>query len=287
MRNRNPTYITGNTRRWLWPGGLVFLLCLLLPGTVLASAPDPDYAGPETCAQCHTSEAAAWEDSPHGHAEFAADHTGVTCEECHGAYVVGHPQQGLMQLPADGSCCQDCHTTTYQEWHETQHAASGVQCTSCHVPHTQDNRLPEEDLCASCHRDEAEHWVHHNAGVHCVDCHMMPHSDTDESAVVNVVGPGTAPDHGLDYAVHSCVECHQEGMHAGEIMAADADYAQLPVMIERAQQLAGDLESAQRANRTLQTMSVVSLGFGLGIGGVLGAIFVTVVGFIAQRRTER
>jgi ABC-type transport system involved in cytochrome c biogenesis permease subunit len=54
-------------------------------------------------------------------------------------------------------------------------------------------------------------------------------------------------------------------------------------MVERTQKLAYELEDARRTNRSLQTVSVVSLGFGLGTGGVLGAIFVLVVGYVSQR----
>jgi hypothetical protein len=55
---------------------------------------------------------------------------------------------------------------------------------------------------------------------------------------------------------------------------------------EEASDLAVRLEDAREENRTLKTMSVVSLGFGLGVGGVLGIIFMLVVCKLGQRSAE-
>jgi hypothetical protein len=65
------------------------------------------------------------------------------------------------------------------------------------------------------------------------------------------------------------------------------EVSQLSEMNERARELAYELEDAKQSNRSLRTMSVVSLGFGLGTGGVLGAIFVLVVGYLVQGRDRQ
>ena len=58
-------------------------------------------------------------------------------------------------------------------------------------------------------------------------------------------------------------------------------------MTERASQLALELDQVQDENRSLQTMSVVTLGAGLGIGVLLGAVFVLAVGFVCQGRSRQ
>ena len=265
---------------------LAVLLALLLPSTASAGSPPQDSVGPETCAQCHPSQASVWGDSSHAQVQTSGAQAGVTCEVCHGTYVPNHPQEGLMQLPADGSCCRTCHTDTYQQWHETGHAGSNVQCTSCHVPHSQETRLSAEELCESCHREEAEHWVHHEAGVHCTDCHLATSTPSETTGDLRVMAGDVAPDHRFKLAVEACVDCHKESIHDRVFheAAGHMDVSQLSEMNERARELAYELEDAKQANRSLRTMSVVSLGFGLGTGGVLGAIFVLVAGYIVQGR---
>jgi hypothetical protein len=323
MLYRNVTCIGFAARRWLWLGSLVVLLCILLPTTVHASSPNPDQAGPETCAQCHPAQAAIWENSPHAQAletieawlhtadadspsledydclachtthfdpgEGSYSHAGVTCEACHGPFVQGHPQNGVMNLQVDASVCRDCHSNTYQEWHETAHAGAEVQCISCHVPHTQETRLDNSALCESCHREEAEHKVHHDAGVHCADCHLPSASVPDTTGDIRVMAGGTAPSHSFELAVESCANCHAQSIHENvlNVTSREIGSAQVSLMTERAKGLARELEDAKRTNRNLQATSVVSLGLGLGTGGVLGAICVLIVGFIVQGRSRR
>jgi hypothetical protein len=58
----------------------------------------------------------------------------------------------------------------------------------------------------------------------------------------------------------------------------------LLAMADRAPELATQLEASEQNNRTLRVMSLVSLGLGIGIGGMLGVIFMLVVGYIVQGR---
>jgi hypothetical protein len=290
MRALNIPFHDGRgIRRWLWVGCLIVLLALVLPTTALAATPDPDEAGPDRCAQCHPTEAATWRDSPHAGAEFPSAHDGVTCEVCHGAFVPEHPQHGVMQLSVDAACCQDCHTTTYEQWHEAAHAGAGVACASCHMPHSQETRLASEELCISCHREVVEDWAHHNADVHCTDCHLAFPFVPETSGDVRVMSGGMAPNHSFRPAAEACADCHGQSIHneAVDETVALIDGAQLPSMAARAKDLAYELEDAKRINKTLRAMSVVSLGFGLGTGGVLGVIFVLVVGYVSQRSTSK
>lgn len=320
MSMQKGTLYRGGATRWrVLAGCLLASLCLILPTTAWA---DPGSEGPETCAQCHPEQAAIWQDSPHaqamtliessletacgdgvspGDCECLSCHTtffdpsngsyadaGVTCEACHGPYVSNHPQDGAMPLHVDATQCQECHSTTYQEWHETAHAKADVECTGCHLPHSQDTRLTGEELCGSCHRDELEDWTHHDAGVTCTDCHVSSPSVADLSEV-RVTGGSKAPDHGFELVVGSCASCHGQSIHQNVFNASadPVDMARLTKMTARAQDLANELEDAKRENRSLRTVSVVSLGFGLGVGGVLGVVFLLVVGYISQGRAER
>lgn len=58
----------------------------------------------------------------------------------------------------------------------TKHHENGLTCKTCHDPHTQQTRMPANDLCMSCHEDKGT--KEHKGGAHvlnevnCVDCHM-------------------------------------------------------------------------------------------------------------------
>jgi hypothetical protein len=49
-------------------------------------------------------------------------------------------------------------------------------------------------------------------------------------------------------------------------------------------QLAEQLEEAEQANKSLRVMTFVSLGLGMGMGGMMGVIFMLVVGYVIQGR---
>ena len=125
---------------------------LLAPVTVHADDPPPLPADPETCELCHQIEVQDWRSSPHAGAtitieegsmqcapgdpctclschstNFSAatgtyDHTGVTCEACHGLLAEGHPEEQSMQLNVDSSVCSKCHAETFRDWRTTAHA---------------------------------------------------------------------------------------------------------------------------------------------------------------------
>jgi hypothetical protein len=98
-----------------------------------------------------------------------------------------------------------------------------------------------------------------------------------------------APDHSFELAVESCANCHGQSIHQQVFNEAigEVDQVQLSTMTERARQLANELEDARRTNTSLKTMSVVGLGFGMGVGGVLGIIFAFAVSFVYQERAKR
>lgn len=312
-----------STRRWLLGGGLVIALSLLLllPATALAAAPSPQDEQPGVCAQCHVEETEAWQDSPHARAITALDeslveecheggtgtececlschttdfdpasgsfaHTGVTCEACHGEFVEGHPGSGTMTLGVDSSICQNCHQNTFEEWQETRHAAADVQCISCHKSHSQEVRLTDEALCASCHRDRVDdfaHTAHEEAGLTCTDCHLSnPTMDEAEPAM-----GGGAPSHRFEVASQVCTDCHGETIHVTELggTGAQDQAVSFSEMENRSRELATELEEARESNSSLRIMSLVTLGVGLGVGGILGLVLAFVLSRIIQGRSE-
>ncbi len=309
------TRSVGATGRWSRIGSLVVLLCLVLPTPVWAGA-RLDEAEP--CAQCHQAEATVWQASPHAQAMTAIDealklacsgdivqdctclschttgydggaydHAGVTCEACHGSYEPDHPGSGAMQLSVDSSPCQNCHAATFEEWTKTQHAQSGVQCIGCHQAHTQQTRQSDQDLCGSCHRErlhDFEHTAHEDADVACSDCHLPVAAVRDQTVGLELGGGGNAPDHSFAVASQTCSGCHAASIHVkapGEALDT-ADSARLTAMSERVRELAFELDDVKKDNRSLKTWTLFSLGLGLGVGGMLGIIFVSVVGLLSQ-----
>ena len=330
---REPTivpYHGGALRQLLASSALVMLLLLCLPLVALAAPPEPGYAGPEKCAECHSAETEAWQASPHARALTDLDksvqsacaegmagtkcaclachttdfdpaantyaHAGVTCEACHGPYVEGHPQNGVMQLDADSSVCSDCHAETHKQWQASLHAQAGVQCIGCHLSHSQDFRLSDEELCGACHRDRLEdfaHTTHETAEVGCTDCHLSS-APVDEAAALAsaepAMGGGTVPSHSFTVvSSQACVGCHGQTIHeqtpsSGLTPVADV---RLLALADQAPELAAQLDAAEQSIKSLRVMSLVSLGLGMGIGGMLGIVFMLVVGYVVQGRAKR
>jgi hypothetical protein len=275
----------GTASRWLCLAGLALLLSLIIPTRLLAAPPTP--SGDEPCIQCHRAETEAWQDSPHAKTTPEAGLPGATCEDCHGAYVKDHPEAGVQQLTVDSSACQNCHTGTFHQWEETTHAQAGVQCISCHQSHSQAFRLTDEALCSSCHRDQSEnfsHTAHGQKDVLCTDCH----ASSTPAQELALAGTGeiqgiTAPNHDFTaVSLEQCLECHDEDVHTWVPAAEHTPDTELLAMVRQVPALTTELESREQSNKILKIMTPVSLGLGLGIGGILGIVSMLVVGYMSR-----
>lgn len=232
----------------------------------------------ETCVSCHQEEGTSWEHSPHGSVapESAGDTGGASCVDCHGEYVKGHPAEGPMSLSVDSSICQDCHEETFSQWEPSYHAASGVQCISCHRPHTQDLRLTDETLCQSCHReslDDAFHSAHWQGEVTCTSCHLAdtPHMQSVASSDP-ALGVTLAPTHDfVTVSGQNCLECHKDAVALDQSDSAAATRSV-------AQTIEPEIPATGINGMALglASLSAANLGFGLGIGGILGIVFMLV-----------
>ena len=296
--------------------GAVFLAALavsaILPAWAHADSPPPANEGAEKCAACHSTEALAWRNSSHGQRVAlgsATDASGAdaqvvaTCETCHGAYVEGHPKNGVMQLDADSSVCQQCHAPTFDQWKASAHAQAGLQCIGCHQSHSQDFRLTDEALCIACHRAELggfSHTSHKTETATCVDCHVSA-SDPSElgpaSTEALAAGGATPTSHRFARVTSgACVNCHDRISGTADPAAVSmtetsphgqpapaADIATTALLNEAASQI----EDLEHSNRSLNRLALGGLGLGMGVGGVMGVVFVLVIGYIIQWRGKQ
>jgi hypothetical protein len=265
---------------------LVVLFCFMLPAGAYAAPPSP--AGAEICAKCHADETDAWHNSPHAKAvDSEGDALGATCEDCHGSYVADHPEADVMQLTIDSSACKKCHISTFRQWEGSIHAQNGVQCIGCHLSHSQEFRISDEQLCASCHREHLD-TAHGQSGVSCIDCHLSATNRHEVAFISTDEGEVSIPAPSHDFTAvlsKDCVNCHGQDVHQENI--ARVANVQSSAKAECEPELVAKLESTQQENQSLMTMTPVSLGLGIGIGGMLGVIFMLVIGYINQGVTKQ
>jgi hypothetical protein len=237
----------------------------------------------------------AWIESPHaiavGNGEIAA-----TCEGCHGEYVEDHPDAGIMKLTVDSSVCHDCHSDTFGQWEETTHAEAGVQCIGCHMSHSQEARLTDDNRCSACHRDYSAEYAaspHGLSDVACTDCHVIPPlepSGENLSFIASRLEPNVmAPDHDFTHVSEmSCLGCHTEEVHLGgpPSNAGEVECARLTSTANSVPILASKLESAEAANQTLAYAAPIALGFGITLGAILALGIILTCSYINQRRAN-
>lgn len=237
---------------------------------VVASAqdddPQPTSQFTSNCTTCHTEYQMIWESGAHGQAGddpiFIAEWTnqgkpsaclvchttgydpetatykesGVTCEACHGPANPNHPKE---PMPVDRSpdLCGRCHSDTrfgWQEYKISTHYQSGMDCATCHDPHSASLKTVDvpvgsdssidtvSQLCINCHKEnsmEFSNTPHHQQGVSCADCHVTPLENLERTA-------HTVPDHSFNANLQSCNSCHAQQMHSpADAIAGDGTFA--------------------------------------------------------------
>jgi predicted CXXCH cytochrome family protein len=271
------------------------------------------YAGPDYCATCHTDIHTEWETTRHAQAfsspifqqnweelgsEFACleCHTtgydsetssytaeGVTCESCHGPYVIGHPEKPMPFNP-DAALCATCHTTTTNEWMASPHGAAGVDCQSCHNPHSQ---VPKAEsvsaLCTNCHSDPGQgfaHSTHANSGLECSNCHMYT-APTDAPPIGGLVPTG----HTFTVGSEACINCHQDTVHTRDTIIALTGGA-APPQGKTPAELEAEITDLAAVNEQLQASTTSNLYAGLVQGAIIGLVIGGTGAWIVSRRLK-
>lgn len=117
------------------------------------------------CQKCHPDNYTKALDSMHAQAAESGNLDAPVCTDCHGAHYITSPDEPRTLIP---STCGNCHTDEYSVYQSSTHGNALVQesnpdvpvCTTCHGVHniqdptTQQFRVEEPDLCASCHADQ-------------------------------------------------------------------------------------------------------------------------------------
>jgi predicted CXXCH cytochrome family protein len=276
-------------------------LTLVIARAQVGDPPTPVSPAPQTpaCTACHTEFAAEWQNGPHGQAvsdpKFVDEWTqqgkpgaclvchvtnydpatgtwqqdGVSCEACHGPMKADHPKS---PMPVDRSpeLCARCHSDTrfgWQQWQGSTHYQRGMNCATCHDPHSASLKvvIPRDgsaqytdasELCITCHKDVSMNFPysqHHQRGVSCIDCHVTHTVNTASDA-------HTVPDHSFKANLDSCNKCHSDQMHtatqgssASQAVAAAASKAQ----------------HVQQAGLTPEPSPVSPIGYA-GLAGLIG-----------------
>jgi predicted CXXCH cytochrome family protein len=279
------------------------LLSFIKPVTAAPAAEPANqatgYAGSQSCAQCHENIHTEWMNTRHAQA-FSAPifqrdwteqgsqvsclecHTtgydpatgkyseaGVTCEACHGPFQPNHPE-APMPITPNADLCGSCHKTTTDEWRASAHGQQGIQCQSCHDPHTQ---TPKADsitaLCTSCHQDRGTsftHSTHANAGLECSNCHMFTNPRTNDP-ILGLVPTG----HTFTVGSDACIACHQDTVHTrDEIVKLSGEVAQLESI--DAASLQQQVQTQQQQINDLKTQGSNRLYIGLVQGAIVGLL---------------
>jgi predicted CXXCH cytochrome family protein len=130
-------------------------------------------------------------------------------------------------MPVDRTTdlCGRCHSDTrfgWQDWKVSTHYQRGMDCATCHDPHSASlkkvsapfgsNNPTDEvsQLCINCHKEysmDFSYTSHHQKGISCVDCHVKHLGNAQRTA-------HTVPDHSFNASLESCNTCHAQQMHS-------------------------------------------------------------------------
>lgn len=218
-------------RKWMLAA---FACAALFGGTHAALAADADGAskrkdivqvGDAVCTRCHDEGEAkpvlSIGKTRHG---TMADKNAGTCTSCHGespthinkpSDVTKRPEPGVnfgkkssTPVHERNQTCLNCHQGgARMHWQAGPHAASEMECASCHRIHSQEDpvrdRATQPEVCFACHKEQrvlfsrqSHHPVKEGVMV-CADCHN-PHGSAGPKLMKR------------DSVVQTCYSCHME-----------------------------------------------------------------------------
>jgi hypothetical protein len=86
----------------------------------------------------------------------------------------------------------------------------------------------------------------------------------------------------VSVSADNCLDCHREDVALEGKIADPQEIAYQEVMAELPA-LSANLESARQGNRSLAILSLANLGFGIGVGGILGIVFMVLFVRMSRR----
>jgi predicted CXXCH cytochrome family protein len=166
------------------------------------------------CRSCHSVNYEKTLDSMHAKAAEQGNLNAPICTDCHGAHNVQKPDEPRARI---STTCGQCHTQIYAQYKDSVHGGALIQennpdvpvCTDCHGvhnihdPRTEQFRIEEPDLCASCHAN-AKLMSKYNLPANVYDLYKLSWHGVDVS-----VYKARWPTIWHDSAV--CSDCH--GVH--------------------------------------------------------------------------
>jgi hypothetical protein len=221
------------------------------------------------CKECHTNTFQEWTDSSHARA-------GVQCIGCH----LSHSQAFRL---TDDALCGSCHQDRAGNFDETCHGVADVACTDCHLSSTPGAHTFQKSAATASDRDVSEIAWLNGQPVGEANPAVMALLDFDAAVVTNPA----APKHDFtDVSSEDCLACHQEEIHQESLCKHGNTEAHQEMLVaaKGIPELTARLETVKQENRSLQIIAPVSLGLGIGIGGMLGIVLMLVMGYISQGR---
>lgn len=177
----------------------LFALLTLSPSQdVKATAPAQSA---DTCKQCHKDHFDLWSISKHGSVP-------IDCGNCHRLSGEGAHPEFPYSVESQALTCDTCHADKAKEWMSSRHGEIALGCATCHEPHSQQQKVLEDDklICANCHKAQFEsshESTHMAAGLSCENCHL-----------------GEDSGHTFKATIASCESCHSDIHEASQLIAA-------------------------------------------------------------------
>jgi len=188
----------------------LFMVSLAIGGTAVTAGTvqGQEYAGTETCTECHDADWEALRATIHFQTESSSDWEGRACESCHGPGAAHADSGGEVPLLFGSSGaftseqktaqCLACHAALSPnfEFRSAEHPKGTVDCAGCHTAHRErpTDRLLE--VVGRARNDTLTSAASHEA---CLKCHQ------EVRAATNLVSR-----HRIQEGMIACGDCHTQ-----------------------------------------------------------------------------
>lgn len=228
------------------------------------------------CLQCHTTGFNPLTNT------WAADQ--INCLACHSPAPAAHPDVP-MTIHWSEVLCGECHTQTLTAWQSSRHGQVGITCENCHNQHR--TSLKTDSVvtqCTTCHKNftnGSSHIGQTNEGMTCADCHL--------ATLNNPIGEGNARrDHSFEVHVQSCIDCHQDGLHADQKATTAISFLnnkRIP-LDAMSSFVEADVSEHPPQMSSFSALAVVVISFGVIGSGLMTAVILTTRSIFHRRKTS-